>query len=790
MSYNVANFDQTVHSDGIQGTVQVSDGNLGFEGAKGITINSLGDITANAFFGYTSGGGGGGGATPSLQAVTVVGASTNRAVTISNSLTVTGNLFVTGNLVSVDTENIVVQDPMIQLANNSTSDTSNVGIIFTRPTSNIVIGWRGNEDEVMIGFSTSSASGTDLDPLNDNKLNLKVYGNVEATGLLLGNANLLSNIVNSEVGPATYGNTTHVTQITITDNGRISAISNVEIQERSNLDQVVNRSNVTSNTLEVGGLYSSENVEAIGLFLGNANLLSNIVNSDVGPATYGNATHVTQITVSDTGRISAISNVEIQELSNLDQVVNRGNVTTNTLLLTNTENNIVASGNIHAVNFVGNGNLISNIVNSDVGPATYGNATHTTQITITPSGRISAISNIEIQELSNLDQVVNRGNVTSNTLLLTNTENNIVASGNIHAVNFVGNGNLISNIVNSDVGPATYGNATHTTQITITPSGRISAISNIEIQELSNLDQVVNRGNVTSNTLLLTNTGISMQTSGDIHMTSGASGSTANPIIELNRTAGGSNNYLGQLKFKGVNNATESIVYSQLTGQIVDSSDGTEDGLLEFSCMKAGTQTIVQKVVSDGVKLVNATPLVLENNSIIRIEETGFNNSHIFQQDGIVNIGNSDTVSKNNVLSINIVNSNVTAHGNLVVTGQANVANIVISQAVGAGPTVSSNIITVDQAGHTYKFFRLPAYPTNSLEGITIQNPTDGCQTLVDIYPIGGDLDVFQNFSNGGAGPTVLTSLNSNLVINTGNHVMISCVTDLSNTFVNIIGFY
>ena len=273
-------------------------------------------------------------------------------------------------------------------------------------------------------------------------------------------------------------------------------------------------------------------------------------------------------------------------------------------------------------------------------------------------------------------------------------------------------------------------------------------------------------------------------------MTSGASGSAANPIIELNRTtAGGANDYLGQLKFKGVNNATESIVYSQLTGQIVDSSDGTEDGLLEFSCMKAGTQTIVQKVVSDGVKLVNATPLVLENNSIIRIEETGFNNSHIFQQDGIVNIGNSDTVSKNNVLSINIVNSNVTAHGNLVVTGQANVENILVSGAVGAGPTVSSNIITVNQAGQSYKFFRVSGYATTGLEGIIIQNTSDGCQTIVDIHPIATDLDIFQNFSNGGSGPSVLTNLESNLVINTGNHVMISCVTDLSNTFVNIMRF-
>jgi hypothetical protein len=56
--------------------------------------------------------------------------------------------------------------------------------------------------------------------------------------------------------------------------------------------------------------------------MGNANLLSNTVNSDITPGVYGNATAVSQITIGTDHRITSISNVLIDQ-SNLDQVENR-----------------------------------------------------------------------------------------------------------------------------------------------------------------------------------------------------------------------------------------------------------------------------------------------------------------------------------------------------------------------------------------------------------------------------------------------------------------------------------
>jgi hypothetical protein len=49
--------------------------------------------------------------------------------TISGDLSVTGNLIVTGNVVSVDTIDIVINDPLILLANNNFTDAVDIGFI-------------------------------------------------------------------------------------------------------------------------------------------------------------------------------------------------------------------------------------------------------------------------------------------------------------------------------------------------------------------------------------------------------------------------------------------------------------------------------------------------------------------------------------------------------------------------------------------------------------------------------------------------------------------------------------
>jgi len=104
-------------------------------------------------------------------------------------------------------------------------------------------------------------------------------------------------------------------------------------------------------------------------------------------------------------------------------------------------------------------------------------------------------------------------------------------------------------------------------------------------------------------------------TDDSIRITTTADSSTAGPVISLKRNSASPANsdYLGQLKFVGENDADQSIVYAKITAKILDASDGTEDGILEFAFIKNGSQNIAARFRSDSLQLINDTTLVVAN---------------------------------------------------------------------------------------------------------------------------------------------------------------------------------
>ena len=111
----------------------------------------------------------------------------------------------------------------------------------------------------------------------------------------------------------------------------------------------------------------------------------------------------------------------------------------------------------------------------------------------------------------------------------------------------------------------------------------------------------------TFSTANITNT-----TTGDsLLFTTTEDSSTAAPVITLKRNSSSpaDGDYLGQLKFKGENDADQEVIYAKVTGKISDASDGTEDGLLEFALRKAGSNNIGMRLTSTDLKLINGTGL-------------------------------------------------------------------------------------------------------------------------------------------------------------------------------------
>ena len=114
------------------------------------------------------------------------------------------------------------------------------------------------------------------------------------------------------------------------------------------------------------------------------------------------------------------------------------------------------------------------------------------------------------------------------------------------------------------------------------------------------------------NTLELTNT----TTNDSILITSTDAGASAAPLITLKRNSGSPANsdYLGQVRFKGENNADQEVTYAKISGKILDITDSSEDGIIEFSNMKNGSQVVTMRLRSDSLQLLNSTSLSVAGN--------------------------------------------------------------------------------------------------------------------------------------------------------------------------------
>ena len=160
-----------------------------------------------------------------------------------------------------------------------------------------------------------------------------------------------------------------------------------------------------------------------------------------------------------------------------------------------------------------------------------------------------------------------------------------------------GQSNLVSDTIGDTLTVATGTNLTATNNagtdtLTLTPS-LTPALSSATITNTS-----------TDNLLTITTTEDS---------------STAGPVLKLDRRSASPTgaDYLGQLKFVGENDADQSTVYAKITAKILDASDGTEDGILEFANIKGGSQTITARLRSDSLQLLNNTDLTVAGSATV-----------------------------------------------------------------------------------------------------------------------------------------------------------------------------
>jgi len=329
---------------------------------------------------------------------------------------------------------------------------------------------------------------------------------------------------------------------------------------------------------------------------------------------------------------------------NLDGVIERGNTTSNTILLTNATTGIVADGNVEALNFIGDGTSLTGL-----------SLQHITELgNVTTSNIQAAYFKGDGSELTNitLDNVVNKGNTTSNVIHLTNVTKGLEADGNIHASFFIGDGSKLTNV---------------------------------------DLDTVVNKGNATSNTVQFTNTGTSLTASGNVVIDGNVSSTTA--FVSNVATMGTTKTFVvtangGYFYIDGVDRPALELHEHQTY-------------IFDVSSLSAGghvfrLSTTVQGTHGGGSEYTDGVDLSVANKLILTVQTGAPDLYYYCTTSGHSSMGNTQPCKVYSTAEL-IVSGRIVTSGNVDVMSNVNVVgNVYANSFVGDGagltnvPTVST----------------------------------------------------------------------------------------------------
>ena len=286
-------------------------------------------------------------------------------ITVQKDAHVKGNLLVEGATTTIDTTNTTFGDAVISLANNNILTTTDIGIIMKQPGSNAspTVTFRGDEKEMMIGYTLNSSLDTEITPDYANVIDLHVYGNVIAqNNITLTSGELTAITVNSNV----------VGDNVVATNGMYGTIAGSNTISASTINAVTVNSNVVADNVVATNMYgtiagsntiSASTINAVTI---NSNVVADNV---VATNMYGTIAGSNTISASTISAITTYSNVvgdnvnvtnNIETTSgffkgnggilsnvSLQQVTDTSNSTTNTIASTNTTTGFISSGNVH-----------------------------------------------------------------------------------------------------------------------------------------------------------------------------------------------------------------------------------------------------------------------------------------------------------------------------------------------------------------------------------------------------------------------------------------------------------
>jgi hypothetical protein len=462
---------------------------------------------------------------PSVQ-TNITSLGTLSTVTVSGTATV-GNVAATGNVSAIRLTG--------SLTTPSQPNITSVGTL-----TNLIS--TGNVD-------FTGAGNVSLGPIQ----NIKITGGISGYVLSTNGSGDLSFVNSNTLIPNVGGSNT---QIQFNNNGELGATSNLTFDTNTNLLTV--NGNVSASNASLGNLVTANFFQGNGYNLSNlrgANILGQAPNAIVAGTVYTNA----QPNITSVGT-----------LTNLDVT-----------------NDIVASGNISAVYFLGDGSQLTNL--------SAGSSTTAVTVTANAQPNITSVGTLTSLNVS--------GNIVSNNANL----------GNAARANFfIGSGANLTNINGSNVtgavANATYANSAGLAAVA-TLAGTVTANAQPNITSVGPLTSIFVTGNITSGNASLGNTAIAAFFQGD--------GS------KLTNITGG--NVVGTVASATVASSANSVAGANVSGTVANATYATSAG-------SAGTAT---SATTAGTVTTNAQPNITSLGTLSGASISGIINA----TGGIIELG-------------------------------------------------------------------------------------------------------------------------------------------------------
>ena len=607
------------------------------------------------------------------------------------NLTLTGNLVVTGNTTVINANNLVVQDPIIELGKGNTTGLD-TGILMNNPLTsgnkgNVAVIYDFSTSNLEIGHTLSSANNSPVIMNTSNAIAVNINGTLGVTSTTASSSKTTGAVtIGGGLGVVGDIHATHVNfedveadSVTITDNttstsattGALKVVGGISTQENLNVGavaKVISSTDASSKTtgalIVTGGVGISKNIHA---------LHANFEDVEADSVTITDNTTSSSAT---TGALKVVGGISTQENLNVGAVAK---VISGTDASSKTTGALIVTGGIGvAKNIHGKNVFVEDVVSNSVV------ILDTTTSSSATTGALKVVGGISTQENLNVGAVAK---VISGTDATSKTTGALIVTGGLGvAKNIHGKNVFVEDIVSNSVVILDTTTSDSATTGALKVVGGISTQENLNVGAVAKVISATDATSKTTGALIVTGgLGVAKNIHGKNVFVEDV---VSNSVVILDTTTSDSAT-TGALKVVGGISTQENLNVGAVA-KVISATDATSKttgalivtGGLGVAKNIHGKNVFVEDVVSNSVVILDTTTSDSATTGALKVV------GGISTQENL-NVG---AVAK--VISGTDATSKTT--GALIVTGGLGVAKNIHGKNVFVEDVVSNSVVILD----------------------------------------------------------------------------------------------